>query len=71
MSRSVTDHYPIAQKPNSMLDVLDYCIILLYFVLCLFTGSVYMNGDVAKVPSGAVFTATPEPHAPSPTTDFK
>ncbi|KAF6201477.1 hypothetical protein GE061_003868 [Apolygus lucorum] len=32
--------------------------------------SVYMNGDVAKVPPGAVFTATPEPHAPSPTTDF-
>ncbi|BES98276.1 Hypothetical protein NTJ_11091 [Nesidiocoris tenuis] len=33
-------------------------------------GSVYMNGDVAKVPSGAVYSATPEPHASSPTTDF-
>ncbi|XP_014262241.1 la-related protein 4 isoform X3 [Cimex lectularius] len=32
--------------------------------------SVYMNGDVGKVPPGAVFAATPDQHAPSPTTDF-
>ncbi|KAL1117218.1 hypothetical protein AAG570_004545 [Ranatra chinensis] len=29
-----------------------------------------MNGDVAKLPSGAVYAATPESHAPSPTADF-
>ncbi|XP_014294677.1 la-related protein Larp4B isoform X3 [Halyomorpha halys] len=33
-------------------------------------GSVYMNGDVGKVPSGAVFTASPEPHPPTPTPEF-
>lgn len=31
-------------------------------LLCLlFPGYVYMNGDIAKVPSGAVYPATPDP----------
>lgn len=42
-----------------------------FFFNVYFSGSVYMNGDVGKVPQGAVYTATPEQHAPSPTTDFR
>lgn len=37
-----------------------------------FTGYVYMNGDVGKLPSGAVYPATPEPlAAPATTTDYR
>lgn len=38
---------------------------------CPVDGYVYMNGDIGKLPSGAVFATTPEPGAPiGPATDY-
>jgi hypothetical protein len=37
------------------------------------TGYVYMNGDIGKLPSGAVYPATPDPlaTAASTSTDYR
>lgn len=50
--------------------MIDKVVLSCIFRVSVVLGNVYMNGDVGKVPSGAVFTASPEPHPPTPTPEF-
>lgn len=36
-----------------------------------FAGYVYMNGDIGKIPSGAVYTVSPEPQTSAGVNDYR
>lgn len=54
-----------------MLMIIMITVNIMCVFCCYYLGYVYMNGDIGKLPSGAVYATTPESGAPvGPTTDY-